>query len=218
MNQRDSGLDLVRGVSALLVVLSHLRGFLFLDLNELERSGVVTKLFYFVTGLGHQAVMVFFVLSGYFVGGSVLSGLVRNSFTWHGYGISRLTRLWMVLVPALLLTLCIDLLGRHWNPGAYAGDLCTEFMSGPTPSHPPSWNPMTFAGNLFFLQTISVPVFGSNVPLWSLANEFWYYLIFPLGVFGVKALWTRNWRLGTVRTSLALAVAWSLPIGLVAGG
>lgn len=35
-------------------------------------------------------------------------------------------------------------------------------------------------GNIFFLQTIVTPVVGSNGPLWSLANEFWYYLIFPL--------------------------------------
>ena len=38
----------------------------------------------------------------------------------------------------------------------------------------------TFLGNLFFVQTIIVPVFGDNGPLWSLANEFWYYLLFPL--------------------------------------
>jgi peptidoglycan/LPS O-acetylase OafA/YrhL len=46
----------------------------------------------------------------------------------------------------------------------------------------------TLAGNTFFLQTIKLPgmgglrlpAFGSNGPLWSLSNEFWYYLAFPL--------------------------------------
>ena len=76
MKNRDSTLDLVRGLSALLVMLGHLRSFLFLDFGELHGAGVIAKLFYFCTGLGHQAVMVFFVLSGYFVGGSVLSGLI----------------------------------------------------------------------------------------------------------------------------------------------
>jgi peptidoglycan/LPS O-acetylase OafA/YrhL len=45
-------------------------------------------------------------------------------------------------------------------------------------------------GNLLFLQTIAlpgmggrtVPLFGSNGPLWSLSNEFWYYIAFPLMV------------------------------------
>ena len=31
-----------------------------------------------------------------------------------------------------------------------------------------------------FLQTIRVPTFGTNGALWSLANEFWYYVLFPL--------------------------------------
>lgn len=42
--------------------------------------------------------------------------------------------------------------------------------------------PHIFLGNLFFLQSIFVPVFGSDGPLWSLANEFWYYILFPLAV------------------------------------
>ena len=180
MRHRDGILDLVRGVSALLVMLGHLRGFLFLDFAELDRAGVLTKFFYFATGLGHQAVMVFFVLSGYFVGGSVLSGLGNGRFTWRCYAASRLTRLWMVLIPALVLTLCFDLLGSHWNPGAYAGDLNARFMSGPTHIQPAAHDWLTLLGNLCFVQNITVPVFGSNGPLWSLANEFWYYVMFPL--------------------------------------
>ncbi len=37
-----------------------------------------------------------------------------------------------------------------------------------------------FIGNLLFLQTIAAPTFGTNVPLWSLANEFWYYFMVPI--------------------------------------
>jgi len=215
---RDGLLDLVRGVSALLVMLGHLRGFLFLDFCDLERAGLLTKLFYFATGLGHQAVMVFFVLSGYFVGGSALSGLGKGSFTWHGYAASRLTRLWMVLIPALLLTLCIDLLGHHWNPGAYSGDLHAGFMSGPMPNQPAAWGTVTLLGNLCFLQTIAVPVFGSNGPLWSLANEFWYYLMFPLACCGLRALQDKRWGLGLGLLTGAGFLGWWLPAGLVAGG
>jgi peptidoglycan/LPS O-acetylase OafA/YrhL len=39
---------------------------------------------------------------------------------------------------------------------------------------------VTFVGNVFFLQGILVPSFGTNGPLWSLSYEFWYYIMFPL--------------------------------------
>jgi peptidoglycan/LPS O-acetylase OafA/YrhL len=38
----------------------------------------------------------------------------------------------------------------------------------------------TFAGNLLGLQTVIVENFGGNYALWSLANETWYYIQFPL--------------------------------------
>ena len=51
-----------------------------------------------------------------------------------------------------------------------------------------------FFGNLFFLQTIRVPTLGSDIALWSLAYEFWYYLLFPLGllmIVGRRSVKTR---------------------------
>lgn len=35
-------------------------------------------------------------------------------------------------------------------------------------------------GNLFFVQTVFTPTFGTNPPLWSLSYEFWYYLLWPI--------------------------------------
>ena len=79
----SSHLDMVRGVSALAVMVGHIRGLFFLDYRDLaSRSPVVTFL-YAVTGLGHQAVMVFFVLSGFFIGGGVLASL--NNWSWKRY-------------------------------------------------------------------------------------------------------------------------------------
>jgi peptidoglycan/LPS O-acetylase OafA/YrhL len=56
----------------------------------------------------------------------------------------------------------------------------------------PGMNPLLnsgvkeFLGNLFFLQDILVKTFGTNPPLWSLTNEFWYYIIFHLLLFSIK--------------------------------
>jgi peptidoglycan/LPS O-acetylase OafA/YrhL len=64
----------------------------------------------------------------------------------------------------------------------------------------------TFAGNLVFTQGILVHTFGSNTPLWSLANEFWYYILFPCALLALRrnsALLTR-----VIGAALFLAFAW----------
>jgi peptidoglycan/LPS O-acetylase OafA/YrhL len=71
----------------------------------------VWSVFYLATGLGHQAVMAFFVLSGFLVGGTVVSRAECGQWSWIDYAITRMTRLWMVLLPALLLTAFWDNLG-----------------------------------------------------------------------------------------------------------
>jgi peptidoglycan/LPS O-acetylase OafA/YrhL len=95
--------------------------------------------------------------------------------------LARLSRLWVVLIPALLLTLSFDKLGESILHGVgYDGRWEGMLSSGPgTGSNRIDFSVETFFGNVFFLQTMVVPVLGTNGPLWSLANEFWYYLMFP---------------------------------------
>lgn len=56
---------------------------------------------------GYQAVMVFFVLSGYFISLSILKTIRKDMWCWIDYLIRRITRLWIVLIPALFLTFII---------------------------------------------------------------------------------------------------------------
>lgn len=188
-------LDLLRGIAALLVCAGHIRNFLFVDFGSVENLNLFDKLFYFLTGLGHQAVIVFFVLSGYFVGGSVWKKLNQDNFRWGDYAITRLTRLWMVLIPALLATLAFDHLGKYLiDSVGYDGKWHGLLSSGPGLGISSiDLTPTTFLGNVFFLQTIAVPVFGSNGPLWSLANEFWYYLVFPFVAIALHKLTSSSW-------------------------
>jgi peptidoglycan/LPS O-acetylase OafA/YrhL len=171
-------LDVIRGVSALIVCTGHLRAMLFTDYSELKSVTLFHKAFYLVTGLGHQSVVVFFVLSGFLVGGSVLRK--AQNFSWVDYAIARLTRLWIVLVPALMLTFIIDQFIGIAAPELLGGSYHSIWLSGPSSWGTYSNSLSTFFGNIFFLQTILTPVFGTNEPLWSLANEFWYYILFPL--------------------------------------
>lgn len=171
-------LDFVRGLSAIAVCASHLRAAIIIDYSKLDGATALQQLFYAATSLGHQAVMVFFVLSGFFVGGSVLRS--GDRFSSGRYALARLSRLWVVLLPALLLTAVVDRILASVAPEVLAGVYNPVWNSGPTSAaeYSASWS--TLLGNLLFLQTIVTPVFGTNGPLWSLANEFWYYVLFPL--------------------------------------
>jgi peptidoglycan/LPS O-acetylase OafA/YrhL len=63
-----------------------------------------------------------------------------------------------------------------------------------------------FFGNLFFLQSIVSPVFGSNGPLWSLSYEFWYYIVFPLLILAAAVL--SGTRMRMAYAALALLLLW----------
>lgn len=173
-------LDWARAIAAFLVFAGHCRAFCFLPATELSFYGKMVLLpFYFITGLGHQAVVVFFVLSGYLVGGSVLKEVIETGTIDRGrYAISRIVRIHSVLVVALLLGVFLDLWGIN---GLHASGVYSQSHF----HHVLFWDVSstlsltTFFGNLACLQTILVPCFGSNGPLWSLANEFWYYFLFP---------------------------------------
>ncbi|WP_140913420.1 hypothetical protein [Methylomonas koyamae] len=69
-------LDFARWVSAFLVLLTHLNNRMFLTLDKIPADDrtLVTYLWGFVTGFAHWGVVIFFVLSGYLVGGPVLTG------------------------------------------------------------------------------------------------------------------------------------------------
>ena len=175
---------MLRGLCALGVVVSHARSFLLVPYSAAGRHGVADMILFTLGGLGHECVIAFFALSGFLVGGSTLAAMRAGRFSWRDYGVARLSRLWTVLLPALILTALLDWIGAGLSaPGAYQGALAETLASGPTPTEPANHSVGTFFGNLFFLQTIVTPVFGSNRPLWSLANEAWYYFAFPLLAF-----------------------------------
>lgn len=177
-------LDALRGLAALLVLSGHIRAYALHNFGEIDQPGLLLKVFYFLTGLGHQAVVIFFALSGFLVGGQALADILTGRFLWSRYLLRRLTRLWIVVIPTLLLTFLLDKGGILLTGGAgYDGRYYDVFLSGP---HKPIGTDLSlpaFLGNVAFLQTIAVPIFGSNSPMWSLANEFWYYIIFPMAAW-----------------------------------
>jgi len=179
-------LDLARGLAALFVAAEHLRAFTMVDFKDVASPNLLLKAFYLLTGLGHQAVIVFFVLSGFLIGKDVYQTFHANPASRADYAAKRLSRLWIVLLPALALTALWDNIGIHVFHGAfYAGALNAEFLSGPSAAG--TYGLANFLASAFFLQTIVLPPFGSNGPLWSLANEFWYYVLFPLAFLSTRS-------------------------------
>ena len=172
-------MDLVRGLAALTVLAGHLRSALIINYesySSVNEPGILLKIFYFTTGLGHEAVVIFFILSGFFVGGSIIKNL--NEFNFLIYTINRLTRLWVVLIPALILTVIVNVILKTYCPDFLINAYSHNFNSLPT-FDKYSTSFLDFLGNIFFLQGLFVPIFGVNEPLWSLSYEFWFYFLFP---------------------------------------
>lgn len=162
--------------------------------------------------------MVFFVLSGFLVGGAVHRAIAAGEWSWTRYAVARLTRLWIVLLPALLLTCALDALGSHL-PGSefYRGAWFDLSHSGPRPSDVGDiYAFRTLLANAVFLQCVVTPPYGSDGPLWSLSYEFWYYVIFPLAY--LSTLRSRSPTSRIVCGAGALALCLALPLDIVRHG
>lgn len=160
-------ISLLRGLAALVVAAAHLRAQVYPGFAEVVKPPLLFQGLAFSAGFAYLAVIVFFVLSGWLVGGSFLNKLDSDR-AFQNYMIDRVSRLWVVLVPTFLVALLA---------GAAVGIVNPAHVSFST-SEP--YSVSAFLGNMIGLQTIVVPPFGGNFPLWSLANETWYYALFPL--------------------------------------
>jgi peptidoglycan/LPS O-acetylase OafA/YrhL len=210
-------LDLIRGLAAWAVMWDHLRGLFFVDFRLVGHSSSLLKVIYLFTGFGNEAVLVFFVLSGFLISSAILGRRASWTWSWRDYAIDRASRLYVVLIPGLLFGLSWDKLGSSIfvSTGIYSHPL-ENFAFAIVQTR---MGIGTFLGNMFFLQTIVVPTFGSNGPLWSLANEFWYYILFPVALAAVIA-WKKRSILGAVAfTTLAALVAvfvgWQMLAGFI---
>lgn len=167
-------IEACRWVGALAVLALHTTN-LFVNLGDIMSTPhappVYVWWFFSAQQFGHQAVVGFFVISGYLVGGAVLHNMRSHHDNLREYFIHRFCRIYLVLAPALFLTLVFDQLGQ-WlfnKSGVYAWPIFDGHFSS-----------KLFFSSLANLQSILFDYFGTNGPMWSLACEFWYYIFFPL--------------------------------------
>lgn len=168
-------IDAIRAIVAIAVVWNHC--FNMMIRPVVPGDGEVYHLLAISASFGRDAVMKFFVISGYWITRSVTEKVRCGIWSWRQYLVNRLSRLWIVLLPVLVLRLVLDGTGRFLfdvPPYRALGFQNTDFIDVGT-----RLNLLVFLGNAAFLQDLAVPTLGSNGPLWSLSREFWYYVWFP---------------------------------------
>jgi peptidoglycan/LPS O-acetylase OafA/YrhL len=173
-------LDVLRLGAALLVLFGHTRGLIFVSFQDVAQAGLATKAFYFLTGIHREGVAIFFAVSGFLVGGGTWRAISAGRFNARSYFASRFARIYVVLLPALALSLLLDWIGRQYM-------IDTRFF-GERPLQPigvtSGWSWGQMACNIAAVQGIFCKPLGSNPPLWSLGYEWVFYLVAPV-LFGI---------------------------------
>lgn len=200
-------LDGLRGLAALTVLLHHARWLLWEGWENFTRSTqeystLDRALAYALAPLryGHEAVLFFFVLSGFVIHLGFAKRLAaegeRARFDWPRYFFRRVRRLYPPLVFALLLTLALDAAGAAQSWGIYRGTTPYGLINSEIGR---DHSIGTALGNLAFLMRSWVPSFGSNGPLWSLHFEWWFYMLYP-------ALWLVSRRSACAATAVVASL------------
>lgn len=146
-------LDLFRGLASLVVVTTHCRTMLFVEYGLLPASDKTNAnlIFFFLTRVAHEAVLLFFVLSGFLVGGKVIQRLRAGTFDLKSYTLDRTVRIMLPLLSSLIII------------------IISNTVTGQ------KYSVVDYLGNILSLQGILVP--SVSGPLWSLAYEVWFYVL-----------------------------------------
>jgi peptidoglycan/LPS O-acetylase OafA/YrhL len=177
-------LDLARGLAAVEVLVFHAYQLMFQE--QVPGASYDASIVFAYSAAralsahGVAAVTVFFVLSGYLVGGPALVRAKNGGLSAIDYFSARAARLYVVLIPALVISFCAYVSAKQMGgwPAFEASHRAYYEASGLLSA---SVSPASAICNGLFLQTIACPAFAGNLALWSLSNEFWYYvLIFAL--------------------------------------
>jgi peptidoglycan/LPS O-acetylase OafA/YrhL len=154
----SAGLDVARGLAACYVILHHVA-------NARGWSNSTGMVFRF----GQEAVLVFFLLSGFVIFANERTRAMRPG----GYYLRRLRRIYPALVAAMVISTLVSIDNR-------------TFLA--------SFQWQELLGTILSIQDISslkpgviVDPYLNNDPLWSLSYEVAFYIVFPVAL----RLWIR---------------------------
>jgi peptidoglycan/LPS O-acetylase OafA/YrhL len=152
---RVYGLDILRALAVLFVVLGHGSKLLFPSINKIT--------FY----LEYDGVAIFFVLSGFLIGGILIKILERENATYKNL-FNFWIRRWFRTLPNYFLVLFILLILSYFFIDGFSVSTGGKYF--------------LFAQNLFTPHPAWFP------EAWSLSVEEWFYLLIPIIVFGLVGM------------------------------
>lgn len=162
-------LDSMRGMAASIVVFHHVFT-RFPYLYQGQESTAFIRILRFISELNVEAVLFFFILSGFSIRLSLRKGLPLTKEILNEYLYRRFKRILPLYYFAIFFTLLSGFLTH-------------------TVSSNEDFNLKNLLGNLLFLQSSKsykgnwFAPYGDNGPLWSLSFEMFYYLLFPVFMF-----------------------------------
>jgi peptidoglycan/LPS O-acetylase OafA/YrhL len=175
-------LNHLRWLAALMVAYSHVRQNILIDHSDVPHPGLFDQVMFFFDAYGHAGVIIFFVLSGFLVGGKAITLLESKSIAteWPHFLADRFSRIFVVLWPALLLCLALLRLLHGLAPNA---PFMTSGDWGWAMQYPLNGDFSIFrwVNAALLLNQFNAITPNINSPLWSLAYE-WLYYMAALGI------------------------------------
>lgn len=205
--ERSFFFDMVRGLSAQLVVVGHALNVCFPAFFMVDPgNGVLEarKGLFFLQNLG---VLVFFCISGYLITSSVLRKSAQPSYGVRTFLLDRFARIFTPLVPLLLLLFVVEnTLFRDRQSLRYTVlhiDPATLLLNlGMLFDHPL----MSALSRVIGVAALKAHAFGTAGQLWTVVIEWWIYVSFGL----LAIAFVRHERLGFGRI-VAFAFAFIVP-------
>jgi peptidoglycan/LPS O-acetylase OafA/YrhL len=185
-------LDFLRGVAAVYVVIGHVRGTLFAGGQTLTSTRSLDWLDYVqlamlqATSLGTEAVILFFVLSGF-----AMAHSMRYARSTKSFYVKRLIRIWPPYLLAVALAFTIALLILRTS----APNVVKDHINST------NWRFVDFLGMAFYTRIDTV----LTAQFWSLPQEVLFYIACPLLLAGLHRA-RLFWRISIVLTIVSVLV------------
>lgn len=181
-------LDLVRLLAAQVVLIAHIGQWLWHPF--IEKQDFITKHL-----MGWYAVTIFYVLSGYLISKSIFKSKFTTGFTLGEYIKNRVARLWPTLLVAVSITLLVYFIISYFNLFGYNNYFLPELIHKFPSQSAQIKSSSTITTGLFLndivgVNGIKMGTMSMNRPLWTLSQEFWFYICAGLlahGAFNKKS-------------------------------
>lgn len=179
-------LEFIRGLAAIYVLISHSLWLYFFseyqDLHHLFHPFKTENLIYVLFYFRNQAVIVFFVISGYSVTHSYYTSVSKESSIKQAvkkFYLRRFFRIYPTYIISVILTLVLFYFTKQFFN---QNELLTPASSRIIDTNPPLF--LDFLKSVFYLKVIPF-----NYSLWSLRPEFYFYLLLPVLLYLSKKYW-----------------------------